>query len=99
MNVLTIRRELVKRGVPKEHVGWICICDNQIILMIADEMCCTARNKYYGRIDSVEHDCDLYRWDYCDDCRLEDSNIGFYGNDVTVDSFLGVLTSAVLYHM
>ena len=67
--------------------------------MIADEMSCPARNKNYGRIDSVEHDCDLYRWDYCDDCRLEDSNIDYYGNDVTVDSFLGVLASAVLYHM
>ena len=61
--------------------------------MIADEMRCTARNKNYGRIDSVEHDCDLYVHVCCVDNRLEDSHIAYHGNDVTVDAFLGVLTS------
>ena len=93
MNALTIQNELVNRGVLKERVRWKQPCERQIVLMIADEMSCTARNKNYGRIDSVEGNCDLYNfWCYAKS-RLEDSTIAYHGSDVTVDSFLGVLTS------
>mmetsp|Transcript_43564 Transcript_43564/g.136661 ORF Transcript_43564/g.136661 Transcript_43564/m.136661 type:complete len:83 (+) Transcript_43564:517-765(+) len=52
--------------------------------MLADDAGCNARNPYSGRLFlDTEHSIDVYP---------EDVEVDYRGNEVTVDTFLGILT-------
>jgi phosphatidylinositol glycan class K len=60
------------------------IPDSQIILMLADDMPCNARNSFPGEVFSdAGHNVNLYG---------EDVEVDYRGAEVTVESFLRVLT-------
>ena len=87
----------MERGVPKDHVLHSCCNHAKIILMIADEMSCTARNNNYGH--GVISDSDHCLSPLCNVFMDRDEKvvIHYHGDDVTLDSFVGILTSAHAY--
>ena len=71
VNTLTLYKHLRDQGVPKEN----------IIVMIADDMQCNARNYHYGQIYEDSSHCDL----------SEDLFIDYLGEDVSLSTFLNLL--------
>jgi GPI-anchor transamidase subunit K len=58
--------------------------DDRIILMLADDIACDARNPFPGQIfNSGAHDTNLYG---------EDVSVDYRGEDVTVDNFVRLMT-------
>eukprot|EP01130_Rhizamoeba_saxonica_P001030 TRINITY_DN10901_c0_g1_i1.p1 TRINITY_DN10901_c0_g1~~TRINITY_DN10901_c0_g1_i1.p1 ORF type:complete len:392 (-),score=74.82 TRINITY_DN10901_c0_g1_i1:34-1209(-) len=73
-NVLGFYRTVKRLGIP----------DSNIILMIADDASCDARNIYPGVIwDSSSHEINLYG---------DDIEVDYRGYEVTVENFIRVLT-------
>lgn len=67
-----------------QSVKQLGIPDHQIILMLADDMACNSRNPYRGTVyGSAERSSSLYD---------ENVEVDYRGEEVTVDSFLRVLT-------
>lgn len=75
VNLLIFRYRTVKRlGIP----------DSQIILMLADDVACNARNRYPGCVFANQgRHLDLYG---------ENIEVDYRGYEVTVENFLRVLT-------
>ena len=65
----------------------------KIILMVADEMSCTARNSHYGQGLANESDRCLFPLSTVFIGRDEEVVVQYRGDDVTLDSFVGILTS------
>lgn len=73
-NTLSFYRTVKRLGIPDSH----------IILMLADDVACNARNKYPGTIyNNADRRLDLYG---------EDVEVDYRGYEVTVENFLRVLT-------
>lgn len=73
-NTLSIYHTIKKQGIP----------DSQIILMLADDMACNARNRYPAQIfNNRDQSINLYG---------ENVEVDYRGYEVTVDSFMRVLT-------
>eukprot|EP01117_Protostelium_nocturnum_P005664 TRINITY_DN2044_c0_g2_i2.p1 TRINITY_DN2044_c0_g2~~TRINITY_DN2044_c0_g2_i2.p1 ORF type:complete len:283 (-),score=39.68 TRINITY_DN2044_c0_g2_i2:68-916(-) len=73
-NVLGIYRTVKRLGIP----------DSQIIMMLADDMACNARNSWAGQIFNNEnHKLNLYG---------ENIEVDYRGYEVNVENFLRVLT-------
>lgn len=65
----------------------------KIILMVADEMSCTARNSHYGQGLTNESDRCLFPLSIVLMDRDEEAVVQYRGDDVTLDFFVGILTS------
>lgn len=73
-NALTLYRLLKQRNIP----------DSQIILMLADDIACNARNVYPASIfNDDQQRVNVYG---------EDVEVDYRGNEVTVETFIRVLT-------
>ncbi|OQS07575.1 GPI-anchor transamidase [Thraustotheca clavata] len=73
-NALSLYHSVKRLGIP----------DNQIILMLADQMPCNARNCYPGHVfNSNNHAINLYG---------EDVEVDYRGDEVNVANFIKVLT-------
>ncbi|KAK9185352.1 hypothetical protein WN943_025708 [Citrus x changshan-huyou] len=73
-NTLSLYRTVKRLGVP----------DERIILMLADDMACNARNKYPAQVFNNEnHKLNLYG---------DNVEVDYRGYEVTVENFLRVLT-------
>ncbi|KAK9676921.1 hypothetical protein RND81_11G109800 [Saponaria officinalis] len=71
-NTLSLYRTIKRLGIP----------DERIILMLADDMACNARNKYHAQVFNNEnHRLNLYG-----------DNVDYRGYEVTVENFFRVLT-------
>ena len=76
-NALSVYRSVKRLGIP----------DSQIILMLADEFACNARNPYPGKIYSnKDKSLDVYG---------QSVEVDYRGEDVTVENVLRVLTDRV----
>jgi phosphatidylinositol glycan class K len=75
-NVLSIYRTVKRLGIP----------DSNIILMLADDVACDARNRYPGTVYNNEQRLlDLYG-------GFDSIEVDYRGYEVTVESFIRVLT-------
>eukprot|EP00250_Pteridium_aquilinum_P009026 c18392_g1_i1 orf=100-1272(+) len=73
-NTLSLYRTVKRLGIP----------DNRIILMLADDMACNARNSYPAQVFNNEnHQINLYG---------DNVEVDYRGYEVTVENFLRVLT-------
>ncbi|KAJ6804982.1 uncharacterized protein M6B38_181335 [Iris pallida] len=73
-NTLSLYRTVKRLGIP----------DERIILMLADDMACNARNKYPAQVFNNEnHQLNLYG---------DNVEVDYRGYEVTVENFLRVLT-------
>ncbi|CAM6100844.1 unnamed protein product [Calypogeia fissa] len=73
-NTLSLYRTVKRLGIPDDH----------IILMLADDMACNARNKYPAQVFNNEnHRLNLYG---------DNVEVDYRGYEVTVENFLHVLT-------
>lgn len=73
-NVLSIYRSIKRLGIDDSH----------IILMLADDMACDARNPWPGTIfNNAHHHINVYG---------TDAEVDYRGEEVTVDNFLRLLT-------
>merc|ERR1712136_75465 len=73
-NVLSIYRSVKRLGIP----------DSQIILMIADDMACNARNPHPAAVyNNANQQIDVYG---------EDVEVDYRGYEVTVENFIRILT-------
>ncbi|KAK7304134.1 hypothetical protein RJT34_15206 [Clitoria ternatea] len=73
-NTLSLYRTVKRLGIP----------DERIILMLADDVACNARNKYPGQVFNNEnHRLNLYG---------DNVEVDYRGYEVTVENFLRVLT-------
>ncbi|KAF6148226.1 hypothetical protein GIB67_012001 [Kingdonia uniflora] len=73
-NTLSLYRTVKRLGIP----------DERIILMLADDMACNARNKYSAQVFNNEnHHLNLYG---------DNVEVDYRGYEVTVENFLRVLT-------
>ncbi|KAL6174858.1 hypothetical protein ACLB2K_051503 [Fragaria x ananassa] len=73
-NTLSLYRTVKRLGIP----------DERIILMLADDMACNARNKYPAQVFNNEnHKLNLYG---------DNVEVDYRGYEVTVENFLRVLT-------
>nr|CAG4636234.1 EOG090X07K0 [Eubosmina coregoni]SVE69847.1 EOG090X07K0 [Eubosmina coregoni] len=73
-NVLSIYRSVKRLGIP----------DSQIILMIADDMACNARNPHPAAVyNNANQQIDVYG---------DDVEVDYRGYEVTVENFIRVLT-------
>lgn len=73
-NTLSLYRTVKRLGIP----------DERIILMLADDMACNARNKYHAQVFNNEnHRLNLYG---------DNVEVDYRGYEVTVENFLRVLT-------
>ncbi|KAM7252286.1 hypothetical protein ACFE04_024169 [Oxalis oulophora] len=73
-NTLSLYRTVKRLGIP----------DERIILMLADDMACNARNKYSAQVFNNEnHKLNLYG---------DNVEVDYRGYEVTVENFLRVLT-------
>ncbi|KAK9185350.1 hypothetical protein WN943_025706 [Citrus x changshan-huyou] len=73
-NTLSLYRTVKRLGIP----------DERIILMLADDMACNARNKYPAQVFNNEnHKLNLYG---------DNVEVDYHGYEVTVENFLRVLT-------
>ena len=80
-NTLSIYHTVKRLGIP----------DNQIILMLADDVSCNARNLYPGSIfNNKDHNIDLYNFD-------NNIEVDYKGYEVTVDNFMKILTNKFEY--
>ncbi|KAK6915377.1 Peptidase C13, legumain [Dillenia turbinata] len=76
-NTLSLYRTVKRLGIP----------DERIILMLADDMACNARNKYPAQVFNNEnHRLNLYG------DNVEASSVDYRGYEVTVENFFRVLT-------
>lgn len=76
-NALTLYRLLKKRNIP----------DSQIILMIADDIACNARNVHPASVfNDDQQRVNVYG---------EDVEVDYRGNEVTVETFIRVLTGTI----
>lgn len=79
-NTLGMYRTVKRLGVPDSH----------IILMLADDAACNARNPYPGAVwPASSKDLDLYG---------DDVEVDYRGYEVTVPNFLRLLTGRVPAH-
>ena len=78
----------VELGDRYRTVKRLGIPDSNIILMLADDVACNARNKFPGSVyaDST-HRLDLYG---------DNIEVDYRGYEVTVENFIRVLTGALL---
>jgi GPI-anchor transamidase subunit K len=77
-NTLSFYRTVKRLGIP----------DSNIILMLADDMACNARNSFPGQIfNSEDHVLNLYGTDV---------EVDYRGYDVTVENFIRVLTGELV---
>lgn len=73
-NVLSIYRSIKRLGIDDSH----------IILMLADDMACDARNPWPGTIfNNAHHHINVYG---------EDAEVDYRGEEVTVENFIRLLT-------
>jgi len=73
-NVLSIYRSVKRLGIP----------DSQIILMVADDMACNARNPHPAAVyNNANQQIDVYG---------DDIEVDYRGYDVTVENFIRLLT-------
>ena len=80
-NTLSIYHTVKRLGIP----------DSQIILMLADDVSCNSRNLFPGSIfNNKDHNIDLYGVN-------DDIEVDYKGYEVTVDSFMKVLTNKFEY--
>ncbi|BFI08643.1 GPI-anchor transamidase subunit K [Marchantia polymorpha subsp. ruderalis] len=73
-NTLSLYRTVKRLGIPDDH----------IILMLADDMACNARNKYPAQVfNNEDHRLNLYG---------DNVEVDYRGYEVTVENFLRLLT-------
>jgi phosphatidylinositol glycan class K len=83
-NTLTMYRTVKRLGIP----------DSQIILMLADDVACNPRNEFPGMVYANKgRELDLYGGEG------EGVEVDYRGYQVTVESFLRVLTGRLPPHM
>ncbi|CAM9132920.1 unnamed protein product, partial [Chrysoparadoxa australica] len=77
-NTLSVYHIIKELGIP----------DSQVILMLADDMPCNARNSFPGQVfNNPEHNLNVYG---------ESVEVDYRGGEVTVENFLRLLTGRTL---